>query len=165
MTKGILLSVALLLAGCVTSPTLTTRVDPYNKQQHYRFGPIVAPDCDSGSVFNSGVTVSFVGNDDADLIQVTWAGQSWVFLQPGYGLKLLVDDAVVELPGVGTAKRDVLSGGVVFEEATYLISTDLVKQMRSASLVRLKAIGTNAYIEGCLAPKQLVQLDQVIPLL
>lgn len=79
---------------------------------------------------------------------VVYNSTSWLFIEDGEGLVMLIDGVRVGFTGKGSIEhRDVLTGGKVKETAYYPVSKKELRQIRDATKIEIKIKGDNLYEE------------------
>ncbi len=96
---------------------------------------------------------------------VRYASESWLYIENGESLILLVDGESLNLSGEGSlSHREVQNIGKVFvvEHAWYKISPENLKKIASASEVRIKLIGTNHFEKRHFSEKNLKKFKEFV---
>lgn len=94
---------------------------------------------------------------------VRYTGDGWLFIQDGESLIFLVDGNRVAFTGDGSrARRDVVYGGIVSEEAWYAATPEQLRTLAAGREVRVKVSGRTAYVERCFAQKNFDNLRDFV---
>lgn len=157
MSRLLILCLLLLITGCAGSMCLIqTRYDEF---EGYTVVRMVNNDLggrglylDTGFVYlNVQKLVSKEGRVSYCLIaEYTDFSDcaSWLFIESGESLVLLVDGKRVGLTGDGSwNNRNVLYGGSISETAWYPINPEIIRMISNAKEVKVKLIGSNSFVQ------------------
>jgi hypothetical protein len=148
---GLTLSIGIL--GCASYlasysvKTMNDEFDGYtiNRMQKNRLGGGIL----LGSIVDLNVQKFVKDSLVVYSLIVRYEGHDWLFIQNGESLILLVDNERIGLVGDGSVShRDVLSGGLVKEQAWYdNITPEQLKKIAYATEVKIKIIGSQYHAE------------------
>lgn len=125
--------------------------DDFNSNTIYRMhgNTLAGGSSWGGTGVNINLQLMVTDNGDSLLnIIAVYASMSWIFIQRGESLILLVDGERIAFSGEGSAAhRDVLTGAVVLEKAWYDITKEQINMILNAKEVRVKLTGRTLFIE------------------
>lgn len=79
-------------------------------------------------------------------LYVEYRANSWIFIQRGKSLKLLIDGDLEELEGPGSSgRRNTLGRGEIRETAWYDVERELIKRIANANSLELRIEGRQYY--------------------
>jgi len=133
--------------------------DEFESRTTYRMRNNVVP----GDFGSARISIDAGRIDSPELgavftVFATYQSSEWIFINSGESLSLLLDGELLRLTAPTNPRRDVLDGGRVREIATYLVSADILRQIATATEVKMKLSGSRYYVERTLTPENIQRL-------
>lgn len=163
-----LLVLALGLSGCASALGLNYEVVPVGDEFDGHTGVTMRMNTLGGTPLTGGRTTldarKLVRNGDASyFLNVLYLGSEWVFIERGESLILLIDGQRVPVSGSGSlAHREVHSGSMVEEAASYPVPASLLRQIAGAREVRVRIVGSRQNLDRHFTAENLARFREFV---